>query len=213
MPERPLAMIGYQHKFIFIHIPKTGGKSVRKALRPFTLSKSQRLNQYLAARLGNKDVYGIDVGGSHGTARTMLDELGPDIWQSFFTFGFVRNPWDIVVSEFYFTRKRPKSKYYDLVTHGSLEGFVELRHAEGDRQQVTYLMDESGNQLVDFVGKVENYPADFATVCANLGVKATLPHKNRTRHSDAHLELTPKARKLIGELYADDNAAFNYMPA
>ena len=203
-------MISYMHGFIFIHIPKTGGKSVRKALRPYTLNPRQRLVQYVATRTSQKDVYGIDIGHSHATAQDIRDIFGPASWNDFFSFAFVRNPWALVVSEYYFQRQRPQSKYHDLVSNGSLEDFVAFRHSEGIRQQIDYVRDEDGKRIVDFVGRVENYPSDFAHICARLRITAALPHKNRTQHRSYHEELSLRARGLVAELYADDIAEFGY---
>ncbi|MDU8928476.1 sulfotransferase family 2 domain-containing protein [Alisedimentitalea sp. MJ-SS2] len=203
-------MISYRRGFVFVHIPKTGGKSVRKALRAYTLNPSERFVQYFATRTSRRDVYGIDVATSHATARRLRNIIGSDTWHEFYSFAFVRNPWSRVVSEYHFHKKRPDSAYHDLATNGTLEDFVTHLHAKGAGQQVDFVYDDDGNQIVDFVGKVENYAEDFARVCARLRVVAALPHKNQTRHGSYRDELTPMARDLVSELYADDIAAFSY---
>jgi hypothetical protein len=71
-------MISHEHKFIFVHVPKTGGTSIESLL---------------------------DLSGAkHNTARQYRNFF-PDVWKRYFSFAFVRNPWDRVLS-FYMFRKQ-----------------------------------------------------------------------------------------------------------
>jgi hypothetical protein len=92
-------------KFVFVHVPKTGGTSIESALMEATLG----------AKLGDlapevADQYFIPRKGSKRQHSKLYDyeNFGASI-DSLFTFAFVRNPWDLVISEiFYFkTNKIP----------------------------------------------------------------------------------------------------------
>jgi hypothetical protein len=76
-------LISPKHKLAFIHIPKTGGKSIREALR-------------------NDDPDAHHVGKWHiaaTTAKEMVD------WDDYKSFAVVRNPWERVVSAYTFAAK------------------------------------------------------------------------------------------------------------
>ena len=72
----------FVQNFIFIHINKTGGSSIKQALG----AKFQ-----------------------HKTAMEKIEELGLKVWQRKFTFAVVRNPWDRVVSQYHYRTRTNKT--------------------------------------------------------------------------------------------------------
>jgi hypothetical protein len=51
------------------------------------------------------------------------------------------------------------------------------------RDQMSWLADNDGRVLVDFVGKVEQLDIDFGKVCDEIGLPRTaLPRVNRSNH-------------------------------
>ena len=159
--------------FVFIHIPKTGGGSISRALGIWSLS-------------------------SHLTARDMR-QIDPD-WCGKFSFTFVRNPWDRIVSYAHSLRGRRKKNVWDQ------PGPLALR------PQVDYIMDDAGQPLVDFVGRFETLAEDFATICGRIGIPTPrLPHLNRAAQRGPYREyLDARARDFIAESYAEDIARFGY---
>jgi len=73
-------MICHENKFIFIHIPKNGGTSINKTLRNRKLKYYER---YVHER----------------------PTFHREYWDKYFTFTFVRNPWDRAVSAFFYGYK------------------------------------------------------------------------------------------------------------
>ena len=78
-------MVNHKHKFVFIHIPKTGGTSIESIF------------------IDNANIK--DVNGKHD----MVSDIGSVFLKKYFTFTFVRNPWDRMVSYYKF---RIKVIYY-----------------------------------------------------------------------------------------------------
>lgn len=203
-------MIGYSHKFVFVHIPKTAGKSVRTALRPYSLTPRQRAVDYTVRRFSKLDMFGYNAGGTHGTAQEICDAIGSERFTKFFKFSFVRNPWDHAVSAYHFQKTRPKSQFHDIAINGSLTEFVRARVESKSLRQIDYLQDAQGNLLVDFVGRLENIESDFAHICQKIGAHTNLTHKNKTNHRSYQEEHTAESRALIEEYYAADAEAFGY---
>jgi hypothetical protein len=68
-------MIVHEKRLIFIHIQKTGGDSICTAVGTPTIYPEK-----------------------HFCAHELRELYGTDVWQSYFKFAFVRNPWDRLVS-------------------------------------------------------------------------------------------------------------------
>ena len=78
-------MISHTHNFIFIHIPKTGGSSVDSVLKKYV--RRFVLHEYLYPNVVHK-------------AEKRNGFL------NYFSFCFVRNPWDKIVSQYHFNREK-----------------------------------------------------------------------------------------------------------
>ncbi len=153
--------------------------------------------------------------------------ISPESFKSFFKFGFVRNPWARLVSEY---------NYRNLDSRISFEKFIKTRMKLTDRfsdherhlmPQSDYLFAEDGHCLVDFVGKFEQLRTDFAVVCERLGLdKKELPKRNTSGkkklqssapevnaaavHKHYSEYFTEETRDLVGQFYAADIQNFGY---
>ena len=170
----------YFDTFIFIHINKTAGSSVEKALRlPF----------------------------EHKTALEKIGEIGRDNWNNKFTFTIVRNPWDKVVSHYHY---RVKTNQTDLRnntiefnewvkrTYGIQDTFY-FDNPKMFMPQVRWISDEQGNIIVDEIIHFENLDSEFDDVLEKLGKKKKLPHvkkSNRGNYRDYYNEETTEIVRL-----------------
>ena len=76
-------IISHSHKFIFVKSPKIGGTSIVEYLEP-----------YLDEDLRNRDR------GDHEQFNEIIN-IVPN-YQEYFKFGFVRNPWDMRLSRYFY---------------------------------------------------------------------------------------------------------------
>jgi hypothetical protein len=176
-------LVSHTHKFVFIHVPKTGGTSIRHALQD---------------AVPDFTPYQRHV-PRHPTALTGRDALGA-LWAHYLTFAFVRNPWERAVS-FYLEKVQ--------ATHTSFEDFLTIGHSWCD-PQVNYLHDRDGTCLVKCIGRFERLNDDVARVCATLGISLVLPHLNRTEHIHYRAYYNDHTRQLVATAFQADLAAFGY---
>ena len=206
-------LISPQKKFLFIHIQRTAGTSIHRRLsqqvpdvRPFL--------------------------GTHDHARWAKQQLGA-AWDQYWTFAFVRNPWERLVS-WYSLITRARSSWYGRLMRRrpnrlweyvqqnatSFEEFVyrcteTIDDIDGRKSfvynQLDYITDEQGGLIVDFVGRYECLHADLAVVWATLGLAPPiLSRANRSRRPHYSTFYTATTQQLIRERYARDIAFFGY---
>lgn len=199
-------MIVHGCRLIFVHIQKTGGEAI-------------------ATALGQN----VSPAEKHFFARELRDLYGEEAWASYFKFSVVRNPWDRLVSWWAaIDRQRPRfqgvrfNKFQDFVLKSAhtFEEFLEQCDEEivdNDgrkwiyRNQLDYLTDASGRQIVDFVGRFELLQSDFNQVMQRvLGKSIPLPRVNASTHGIYTDYYTPALAEKVAQHYAADIEAFGY---
>jgi chondroitin 4-sulfotransferase 11 len=211
----------HDKKAIFIHIPKTGGKSLTEIL--FPNGRPPNRLKYLEGPLvipkyGQRHL-------SHLPYVIVKELIGIDAWDSYWKFAFVRNPWDRTVSNyFYLQQKFPKHEHPMLkFTHTStfpefikaLEKtlFIRDQFAQWGKDhfipQYEYIWDGT-NLVVDFCGRFENFNTDVDIILSKLKIKAEIPFKNSSKHLPFQEYYTPELINTVGELYQKDVDLFGY---
>jgi chondroitin 4-sulfotransferase 11 len=189
-------MISDRYRFIFVHINKTGGTSIEKVFEP--------------------DADAQDVRYKHASLAYYRKRFP---WKSrrYFTFGFVRNPWDWLVSRFHWSRDQQKLFDYDfdemlrrLAAREPLARSEPWLEKEALLPQCARLSVHDAI-AVDFVGRYERLQHDFDVVCARIGHPlAALPHVFATERAAYPDYYDDRTRAIVERLYARDIAAFEY---
>jgi Sulfotransferase family len=206
-------MISHQWSCIFIHIPKTAGSSIEDVIWP---NQQRRVPGQLW--MGFIDSYRnkYQTGGlQHLFAVHVRQEVGEEIFRRCYKFSFVRNPWDKVISQFSYMKGRPDLQDYvgmrqDAPLAEYLERIARRKHVQWE-EQVRFLLDETGELLVDFVGRFETLMADAHMVFDRLGlVGVDLPHTNRSERGPYQLYYDDECRQRVAEMYRADIERFGY---
>lgn len=199
-------------KFVFVHIPKTGGTSIRTVLE-----------KYATVGVWRHKVNGISPSknrklSKHAKAAVLRECLGPARWDSLFSFAFVRNPWDRIVSNYFYAKMHKKSVKHKFVAQRSFEEFV-LWYGKNNASatpdmrldtQSAYLVDATGNLLVDMIGRFENLFWDFSNICSKIGIKETVLHLNSSKHANYRNYYSKRTKEIVRDLFIDDVRRFNY---
>ncbi len=185
-------MLSKNKRFLFIHVIKTAGTSMREVLFPFASAQHAK--------------------GDHATVADYQHLLGP-AYKGFFSFGFVRNPYDWLVSTYENIRSDTDHHEHAIVSELTFAEFIERCIAQGSLKQSDWLYYE-GEIGVDFVGRFETLEADFDLVRRALNLRARLSHrlesKGRCPWQDYY---TPETQSIVQDVWADDFRNFGYSTA
>lgn len=213
-------LMSHRHGFAFVHVAKTGGSSISTALARY----ADRVDDYWAnrwlARIGIRvnhyAPYRLRKFRPHTPADILRANLPPGVFDGLFTFAFVRNPWDLLVSYWHFLRDAD-----DHASHAShrrrkmarlpdFEAYVRYEVRRGKVSQSRMVADRRGRLLVDFLGRFESLATDFEFVCRRIGVEATLGRVNASRRRDYREYYTPSLVAMVRDHFAEDIERFGY---
>jgi len=220
-------VISHKHKFIFIHNYKVAGTSITKSLSPYGIknpTNSHILNSILGSPLVNNFEVtrrGVDILlnkspieriPSHITAQQLSEITSQEKWDTYFKFGFVRNPWDWQVSLYHYALQSPEHHQYNLTNSFNLfSRYIEWRVREDKVLQKSFFYSKTSRKLVDFIGKMENISTDFQKVCAKIGIESHLPHSNKSKRKRNYREYyNEHTKELIEKHFKEDIDQFDY---
>ncbi len=204
-------LISDSRRFLFVHVQKTGGSTIDNSL---------------TAALG--EVRRIPAAHRHATLAQLL-ELEPGL-ASYWTVGFVRNPWARLFSwwrmaerfregakagnERHITHLKRNRFVSDVIAkHPDFESFVLRATDEHPRlrlPQVDYLV--TASRRADFIGRQETLETDLHEVYDHLGLTwAPLASVNISPGEVDYREVyTPASRRRVAELFEPDLREFDY---
>lgn len=213
-------LLSYRYNFLFVHIAKTGGTSVRAALAPLRWRDPLYWPAFLCSRLshltGHRTASKLPRHAKVIAAKEMLPH---EVFEKLFKFAFVRNPWDLQVSSWHHIRReRP----HLLTGIEDFPTFIRWKldptrpyqyHIDTSIElQSDYLKDLSGKVIVDFIGHYETLQDDFDKVCRTIGIAPKhLPHKRQAKNrSDYRKYYSDEIAELIAHRFRPDIEAFGY---
>ena len=204
-------IISYKHKFIFVAIPKTAGHAIRSGLRRY-LDK----NDWEQCTLFEKRFFPVEtlarLGHGHLSYEQIRPFLLPGVWNDYFTFAFVRNPYDRFLSFCYF-------RYHDspLLFESPLSELKRIFHIEKSkngvlfRPQYKFLCDDSGVLRPKFVGRYESLQTDFERVCKQLAIPSQeLPFVNSSSKAVSKDDMDGELEEMLYEHFQRDFRLFGY---
>lgn len=204
-------IISHAHRFIFFAVPKTATHTIREALRAH-LGPDDWEQQVLFGEQFLPFPEIARIGHGHISARDIRKHLDPQVWDSYFKFAFVRNPYDRFVSTcFFLNRSVPDFSGSALAFMKDRLQRPRFRQRVLVRPQYRQLIDARDEISVDYVGRYETLQESYDTICEQIGVCRTeLGRKNTSRHAHYQDYYDEELRGLVAEFYADDLRRFNY---
>lgn len=192
-------MINHKHKFLFLHLPKTGGTSI---------------NKFFNDKFDNNE---RDFGHPY------LSDYKCDNFDDYFKFTIVRNPYDRLVSAFFYMKKyskfqadinfRKKWKLED----DTFESFVieKLPIIVGNKNtrprhfkpQVDF-----GTAGLDYIGSFLTMQDDMNFICDKIGTdRQDLPHVNSSNHKRYDRYYNKELLDIVKTLYFQDFNNYDHL--
>jgi len=181
------------HNLIYIHIPKTGGNSIKHSLGHFDGDSHFKLNDFDSS------------------------------YSDFRFAAFVRNPWDRVFSAYYYllhngsgnnldlnNKKQyidPYNSFESFILHGLKEASLQCIHFV---PQIEFL--KSKNHKMSFIGKLEHMISDFYLMCHCLQLKPSdhICKINQSFKPDYRNYFTHEMKVRLYNTYMDDCNILGY---
>ena len=201
-------MINHDHRFIFVHIPKTAGNSVNR-------------------------VFGVKW-EDHKDLAAYAAQIPEELFKRYYKFAIVRNPWARMLSDYNYQVKKSRpaaSKLFLFDERGEKRRFrawleavladpfhydpsswggAVSSHIHRWSPQVDWIS-LNGTMAVDKVIPIERLDSGFNEVCQSLGLRAPhVPHRNGRFHWHYSWYYDDGARDLVAQYYAKDIEAFGY---
>ena len=213
--------LSHKHRFLFVHIAKTGGTSVRAALSALRWRDPMYYLQWPAHKVSGLAGHKLGLKFPRHAHVIAAKEMLPEpFFNSLFKFAFVRNPWDLQVSSFHhIMRERPDA----MSGISDFNAFMRYKFdAERPYQyhidtslslQSDYLVDLQGNLVMDFIGRYESLEGDFDQVCRKLKVSGiSLPHRRgaKDRARDYREYYDDASAELVANHFQRDIDLLNY---
>jgi len=205
-------IISHEHRFIFFAIPKTGTHSVRQALREHLGPDDlEQVGLFENKRFPFPELAEHTTG--HITAEQIRPVLGDDMFNSYFKFAFVRNPFDRFVSYCAFISRNgqafvnnPQFVMSEVLTRIKPVGHLLYR------PQYEFVCDRDKVLQMDFVGRNESMQASYDAICARIGIPTTQLGKANASgpRRDYRDYYTPALVDLVRAQYQDDLTLFGY---
>lgn len=221
-------IISNKHHFIFIKTRKTASTSIQAALasvcgpsdiiaggrREISQNCWNTWYEYVFLRAKairhHRLFWPIQRFHSRHASIEVVSKVMGERFTTYFKFAFVRNPFDLVVSRYYWDRSQNRHTYNDFALWLS-ECYAQQRLWEKDLlNRYTHI---DGICQLDYVGRFEKLQDDFRYVCNAIGIDhSELPEKKSgfrptQRYQDHY---SPETRSLVAQLFADDLRLFGY---
>ena len=195
-----------KHKIIFFHLPKTGGTSIEKAL--ILTSK--------------KDGYGINQkrkAMQHFDWKEYQSILGIKKYNQYYKFAVSRNPYQKVLSDYYWLKyvakinndnfqKKTFDEYLDYCEHIVKNKLYHLTiYHDHFKPQHEFLYDSENKLMINKILRFENF--EYVKKFIKIRYKAKVEHTNNNKNKQK-LELTTNQKNKIYKIYEKDFILLKY---
>ena len=166
--------ISIDHKFQFIHVPKTAGATIAKVLAPYCEERSAVTSwRRLMTKVPVRENYSKALIKKHYTARWSRIKLGRRLYDDLFSFAFVRNPFDRMVSRYEYIRNEHLHHRHEDVVRMDFSQFLiweASRNSFKLRDQASCICDFAGNVIIDEIYRFEDLNEGVRRMTQRIGI-------------------------------------------
>lgn len=191
--------------FIFVHVPKTGGMSVRYAMKSV----------------------GLTIPGSHKSVSAYQNMYGEDIFDRHDGYAVIRNPLDRLVSAYFYGRARINSnahqeRHAKELFSQDFNGFIKLIYEEREKYSKKLVIITPQSSFVSGIDgdiPVKLYSFDMLNSFISTltkkhsGIVADTKHANRTKHAHFLDYYDDELTRMVLDVYAYDFMLYEKLSA
>ena len=209
---------------LFIHIPKNAGMTIRRSpmlnnrimLAGSNVHKSFKYSQAVLDKMNS-------LGDHHGFEHARWCDVHPSVRDRNVAFAVIRNPWDRVVSRYFFAKKvievekKVSPEYADV---SSFEAFLEERHKWGNEEYMwhravrgwypafDHVSDDRGIVRCDII-RFENLDVDLCKYfnLTSMSKARNVTAINKGTYRDVY---TPETIQIVADWYKKDIDHWGY---
>lgn len=209
---------------LFIHIPKNAGMTIRRSpmlnnrimLAGSNIHKSPEYSKAVLDKMNS-------LGDHHGFEHARWRDVHPSVRDRNNAFAVVRNPWDRVVSRYFFAKKVievEKKVNPDYADVSSFEAFLEERHKWGGEEYMwhravrgwypafDHVSDDRGIVRCDII-RFENLDVDLCKYfnLTSMSKARNVTAINKGTYRDVY---TPETIQIVADWYKKDIDHWGY---
>jgi len=132
--------------------------------------------------------------------------------QRLFKFTIVRNPWDRVVSRFFFLQQIRHRRLYKKETFSSFvkSGLFIKSHIDNHIDFQYPKIFFNGGIFIDFIGRFENMKRDWRIISSVIGCNPKLPYLNESKHEPYQSYYDEETKAIVADYYRKDIELLGY---
>ena len=212
-------LVSHTKRFIFSKTVKTGGTSTEVAFQPACLPPDgQSIPAECGAIVSEFGIVGARGANAtqfewwhHMSAKAIKDGVGPEVWNSYFKFTVIRNPFDKVVSWFHFRNPHVKELPKGQMFAAFNSWISDAGSIPGDRDK--YMI--GGEFVLDDTARYENLETELYRIASKLDVQlGAVPRLKAGPRGPKRIPYTAyygsDARALVERSFDYELSAFDY---
>ena len=209
-------MISSEKKFLFIHVPKTGGNSLQNILRNYSEDKIMIYGEHqdgIERFEVRNDKYDVT---KHSSLQHYKDILEPNFYEKLFKFATIRNPYDRMIS-WYFSPHRGvtewvREDFIKLVEEvPTVREYIGLSTSLSQQKAFNFLgfsftfNKPKLDQDINFLIRFEFLEKDFRKVCQMIDIPyEPLPIRNKSERKPYITYFDRELKEIVEEKFAEE---------